>query len=136
MAVNDILVLQLRTIGASDTAKDGWSVLPPIFNAGSSNAKWLLVGADIIPQITQAASDTNYRTYKVYGKDLTTAQSTRATNVAGGALTAGTNYPQTLTGGSNAVFLPGDEVRVESGTGGGTEPADETQWVLTFELQR
>lgn len=136
MGMIDTFVLPLKTIGASDTAKDGWGVIPPSFNGGSANAKWKLVGIDVVPQITQAASDSNYRTYKVYGKDLTNAQATRATNVAGGALTAGTNYPLSPSGGANAIFLPGDEVRVESATGGGTEPADETNWYLTFELQR
>lgn len=136
MAQIDTLVLVANTLGASDTAGVSYVCLPAVLNGGSSNAKWKLVGLDLMPNITQSASDTNYRTYEVYGVDGSTAQSSRATNVAGGALTAGTRYSQTLTGGSNAIFLPGSVVKCSAGLGGGTEPAENTNWILTFELQR
>lgn len=136
MARLDTLVLVANTLGASDTAGVSYVALPSVLNDGSTDAKWLLVGLTLCPNITQSASDTNYRTYEVYGVDGSTAQSSRATNVAGGALTAGTKYVQTLTGGANAVFLPGSVVKCSAGLGGGTEPAENTNWILTFELLR
>lgn len=136
MAHNDVLTLSMPLACASDTAGVRYSVVPPIYNDGSANAKWQLVGAVIVPSVTVSTHASNYRTYTVYGKDLTTAQATHTTNSSGGeALTAGTAKVLTLTGGDNALFLPGDEVYIGSAEAG-TGPADDNLFVLTFKLLR
>lgn len=135
--VNDLFTLQLQSANASNTTGDRYGVLPAFFNGGSSNAKWELVAVELVPSATVTADGTNYRTYTVYGKDGSNAQASRNTDSGGTGttITAGTAEALTVTGGSNAIFLPGDEIKITSG-GSGTEPADDNLWICIFQLKR
>ena len=119
-----------RLEAASNTAG---VIYLPVPSGLSGN--YQLVSINRVSNLAISAHDTDYRTFTVYGVDGSTAQATRATTVAGGATVAGTGESLTPAGGANAIFLPGDEIKITSG-GGGTEPADSTQFVCIFKLLR
>lgn len=115
MAYTDSLTLRLNIIAASNTAGVGYACLPT-----GLTGNYRLISVDRVSNVAISASDTDYRTFTVYGKDKSTAQASRVTTVAGGETVAGTPESLTVTGGSNAVFVAGDAIRVaaaEAGTG-------------------
>ena len=115
MAYTDSLTLSLNIIAASNTAGVGYVCLPTGLTGG-----YRLTSVDRVSNVAIAASDTDYRTFTVYGVDQATAQASRVTTVAGLETVAGVPESLTVTGGSNAVFTPGSAIKVdaaEAGTG-------------------
>lgn len=113
--MTDTLTLSLNIIAASNTAGLGYVCLPTAITG-----EYQLVSVDRVSNIAITASDTDYRTFTVYGADKTTAQATRVTTVAGGSTVAGTPESLTVTGGANAMFSAGEAIYVaaaEAGTG-------------------
>lgn len=121
MAYTDSLSLMLSITGASNTAAVRYVCLPT-----GLTGNYRLTSVDRVSNLAITASDTDYRTFTVYGKDKTTAQATRVTTVAGGATVAGTPESLTLTGGSNAVFVAGDAIYVGAAEAGTGPACDET----------
>ena len=134
-----LFTLQVQVANASNVTSDCYGRLPAYLNGGSSSAQWQLVAVELVPSLTVTADNTNTRIYTVYGKDGSTAQATRSTDAdaspAGTTLTLAVAESLDLTGGSNAIFLPGDEIKISAG-GGGTEPADNNLFICIFKLLR
>lgn len=115
MAYVDTLTVTIPILAASNTALTRYGVVP-----SSLTGSYQLVGADLVNNVLITADGTDYRTITLNGVDGTTAQAARVTDVAGGNLAAGAVEALTLTGGSNAIFEPGDAIKVvctEAGTG-------------------
>jgi hypothetical protein len=115
MAYVDSLTLSLNIIAASNTAGVGYVCLPT-----GITGEYQLVSVDRVSNLAITASDTDYRTFTVYGADKTTAQASRVTTVAGGATVAGTPESLAVTGGANAMFSAGEAIHIaaaEAGTG-------------------
>lgn len=131
--------VEVRHSNASNATSSRYGRLPAWLNGGSADADWQLVAVEMVPNATIAEDATNYREYTVYGQDGTTAQATRSTDSDTSSsdlsITAGTAESLTVTGGDNAIFHPGDEIKITSG-GGGTEPADDASFVCIFKLLR
>lgn len=121
MSYADFIPLQVHIVAASNTAGVGYATLP-----SGLSGKYQLVSVDRVSNLAITANDTDYRTFTVYGADKSTAQATRVTTVAGGSTVAGTPESLTLTGGSNAIFEPGDAVRVAAAEAGTGPACDET----------
>lgn len=115
MAYVDFLTLPIHIIAASNTAGVGHVCLPT-----GITGEYELVSVDRVSNLAITASDTDYRTFTVYGADKSTAQASRVTTVAGGATVAGTPESLAVTGGANAIFEPGEAIKIaaaEAGTG-------------------
>lgn len=121
MSYADFIPLQVHIVAASNTAGVGYATLPT-----GLSGKYQLVSVDRVSNLAISASDTDYRTFTVYGVNKSTAQATRVTTVAGGATVAGTPESLTLTGGSNAIFEPGDAWYVGAAEAGTGPACDET----------
>lgn len=121
MSYADFIPLQVHIVAASNTAGVGYSTLPT-----GLSGKYQLVSVNRVSNLAISASDTDYRTFTVYGVNKSTAQATRVTTVAGGATVAGTPESLTLTGGSNAIFEPGDAWYVGAAEAGTGPACDET----------
>ena len=128
MAYADYIPLQVRVTAASNTAGLGYATLPT-----GLSGKYQLVSVDRVSIVAITASDTDYRTFTVYGVDKTTSQASRVTTVAGGSTVAGTPESLTVTGGSNAVFTAGSAIYVGAAEAGTGPACDET---FTFMLEK
>lgn len=121
MAYTDSLTLSLHVSAASNAAGLGYVCLPT-----GLTGNYRLTSVDRVSNVAITASDTDYRTFTVYGVDKTTAQATRVTTVAGGSTVAGTPESLTVTGGSNAVFTAGSAIYVGAAEAGTGPACDET----------
>lgn len=128
MAMTDTVILSLRVDAASNTAGLGYVCLPT-----GLTGNYKLVSVDRVSNVAITASDTDYRTFTVYGVDKTTSQASRVTTVAGGSTVAGTPESLTVTGGSNAVFTAGSAIYVGAAEAGTGPACDET---FTFMLEK
>jgi hypothetical protein len=68
------------------------------FTPPDATQTWRLKAVSIVPNATSAANDTNYATLTHVVGSSTSVAASRATTVAGGALTQGTAENVTLTG--------------------------------------
>lgn len=126
MALADTIILTIPILAASNTALTRYGVVP-----STLTGEYELVGADLVNNVAITADGTDYRTLTLYGADGSTSQAARVTDVAGGSLAAGDVEALTLTGGANAMFEPGEAIKVAC-TEAGTGPAIDCMIVCTL----
>lgn len=134
MAYADTLELVVDLSSTAGTDSIHSACIPSQIAGASSNAVFVLKGVDLVAEATTAANGTNYAVITGYGADGSTSQFSRPT--ASVALTVDTVYAQTLTGGSNADFNPGDLIKVAVDQSNGTGAAVEGSLVFYFEKRR
>ena len=130
MGYLDVLALSLRVSAPSNAPGLGYVTVP-----SGLTGEYELISCDRVSNLAITASDTDYRTFTVYGVNGSTAQASRVTTVAGGSIVAGTVETLTLTGGANAVFTPGDAIYVGAAEAGTGPAFDETFSFLLRKLR-